>query len=186
MVGDGPVLELRITQGRLAARTVMTCTAMAVVCIGLASLLAASELPRVVSSGGSLVLGCVAAGLLLAVLVALPTLFGGDPALTADGIRMKVFAWDRTQTVIPWSAIERLWIARTGQFDYLYVLPREPERYRRGRGLLRAGLMSQMHSAQGSALHIHLPADGISQERVRVAVEQFSGGAVRVTAAPSS
>ncbi|MET8569522.1 hypothetical protein [Streptomyces sp. NPDC004783] len=137
---------------------------------------------RVFHVPGSTAAGACAAALLLASALAAAAMRGGDPAFTTDGVRLKAFAWDRRQVLVPWSEVDRLWIARLGGggFDYLYVLPRDPDRYRRGGGFLRAALMARLAADQGSALQIHLPADGLPQDRVRAAVRELSAGRCHV------
>ncbi|PLW71237.1 hypothetical protein GQS52_01560 [Streptomyces sp. SCUT-3] len=177
-MGDVPLIELRIPRGALPRRMLMAFLGICGGCGALALLLKASGLP------GGRTAGALALAFLLASVGAAAAMRGDDPAFTADGVRLKAFAWDRGQVLVPWSEIDRVWIGRFRGYDYLYVLPRDPERHVRAGGLLRARIMARVAADRGSALQIHLPADGLPPDRVRTAVEEFSGGTVRLGPAP--
>lgn len=154
---QGHLLELRIPQGRVNRRAVLIIGGLALGCAALAVALAAADLPGVIAAT------VVAAGLGIAACLGAFAGRGNQPALTGDGIRLKPGPFARDQVLLPWHAVGRIWIARTGRYDYLYVRPRE----------------------QRHAIPIYLPVDGgVSQPRIRAAVEQFSGGSVRVGEAP--
>ncbi|UWP85151.1 hypothetical protein [Dactylosporangium fulvum] len=167
-------LELRIPQGRANRRLVVVVGGLAVVC----GVLAFTDLPI------ATVAAAFAVGLGIPAVLAALAGRGADPALTVEGIRLKAFPFDRTQVVVPWREVERTWIATLGAYDYLFVVPRDPARYRRGRGFVRPAVMSLTSARHGTALQIYLPADGVSKDRIRTAMAQFSAGTVHVGPAP--
>ncbi|GAA2479843.1 hypothetical protein GCM10010406_15060 [Streptomyces thermolineatus] len=177
-MGDVPLIELRIPRGALPRRMLTAFLGLCAGCGALTLLLKLMGLP----GGGAA--GALALGFLLASVGAAAAMRGDDPAFTADGVRLKAFAWDRAQVLVPWSEIDRMWIARPRGYDYLYLLPRDPDRHLRGGGRLRARIMARIAADRGSALQIHLPADGLPPDRIRTAVEEFSGGTVHIGPSP--
>ncbi|MGV9995101.1 hypothetical protein [Streptomyces sp. NPDC003374] len=145
---------------------------------------ALTVLLKVTDLPGSGAAGAFAVAFLLVSVGAAAAIRGDNPAFTTDGVRLKAFVWDRGQVLVPWSEIDRVWIARgrgrQHDYDHLYVLPQDPDRYRRSGGLLRASLMARIAADRGSALLIHLPADGLSHDRIRAAVVEFSAGRCHV------
>jgi hypothetical protein len=83
---------------------------------------------------------------------------GPPPAVTTDGIRLKVYSSGRRPVTIPWADIEALWCDRYGRWEYLYVLPRDLDRYLGRRTGMRGTLISQATARSGTPLQILLPA----------------------------
>ncbi|MER6409272.1 hypothetical protein ABT269_38750 [Streptomyces viridosporus] len=173
-VDDVPLLEMRIPRGKLPRRRLMTFLGL---CAGCGAL---SVLLKVIDTPGSSAASACAVAFLLVSAGAAAAIRGDNPAFTTDGVRLKAFFWDRGQVLVPWSEIDRMWIARLrgrgGEYDFLYILPQDPDRYMRSGDFLRAYLMARLAADQGSALQIHLPVDGLSQDRIRAAVEELSAG----------
>ncbi|WP_386143630.1 hypothetical protein [Streptomyces yanii] len=169
---------MRIARGEAPRRMLMTFLGLCFGCGALSVLLKVIDLP------GSTVACAIAVAFALASAGAVTAMRGDDPAFTTAGVRLKAFSWDRAQVVVPWPEIDRMWIARIRDYDYLYILPQDPDRFIRGGGFLRAWTMARIAAAQGSALQMYLPADSLPLDRVRAAVEEFSGGSVRLDPAP--
>jgi len=127
-------------------------------------------------------MGSVGATLAVCAVIGLLIRRGGSPSIDREGVRLKAFGFDRSLTLVPWPEVDAVWLAQAGWYPGLFVRPRDPERFRGGG--FRGWFMRYAARRQGSEMVIGLRHDRAFLEQVCVAVHEYSGGRLLVTAGP--
>jgi hypothetical protein len=126
--------------------------------LGYAVVLGAAGVRLVVLAAGLLVaFGPI---LVAAVLAGIAAATGSDPAVTPEGLRIRVRPWRRRTVLVPWADLTAVWIGYTGRRAFLCV---------------RAG--SIVPPANGAPVAVYIPA-AVGPDAVRSAIER--AGTVRL------
>lgn len=107
----------------------------------------------------------------------MPNVLGNRASqIDADGILTRIHPRDRRRTRIPWADVSGVWVAPIGQYRYLHVGLRDPDRYTTG-GRLRRSTLENLLDTHGTPALVYLHGD---DEPALAGVEWFSRETVPV------
>jgi hypothetical protein len=117
----------------------------------------------------------------------LPAILSSRTArLGPDGVRTRVYPWDRRPIRVPWTDVSTAWIASVGRYRYLHLGLRDPARYVTG-GPMRRMVLQGLVDANGTPVLVHLPdgMDGPALARVTSAAVPVGDARPQRTESPA-